>query len=246
MSGFLCCHTFRDPIAAVQFCLRTRDIQLASDSTLNTSHDIWLLIFTSVFFLHFLAGCAHVSRIRSLFSRCCLFIESVDGGENMTHLSNMNRMGVCSTTKISNISFGTAHSGTNYIYEKKKSTTVYSKNYNHRSNEVPSVAFCVCASQALNPNPWINVLWLLACTSCSFALAHPIIFANHFSPYHKKVGRVVLHWSLSPLSLQPMLLMPLLQFLYRWSQFYAISSHIQHSCHFTTFIMATFTPFKAR
>lgn len=146
------------------------------------------------------------------FSRCCLFIESVDGGENMTHSSNMNRMGVCSTTKISNISFGTQNSGTNYIYEKKKSTTVYSKNYNHRSNEVPSVAFCVCASQALNPNPWINVLWLLACTSCSFALAHPIIFANHFSPYHKKMGRVVLHCCPPPLSLQPMLLMPLLQF----------------------------------
>lgn len=136
------------------------ELQLASDSALNTSHDIWLLIFTSTFswafslsyslFFWNCCSCPHVSRIRFNFFLLSL-IESVIV-EKTWHIwviwiewvfAAVVWHNHWSSSTIWYVLLHIINSASHQIRNKKKSTTLYSKNYNHRSNEVPSVAFCV-------------------------------------------------------------------------------------------------------
>lgn len=123
----------------------------------------------------------------------------------MTHLSNMNWMGVCNSTS-------------NVRMQARKSEYLIRKTMIIGQMECRLSRF-VCASQALNPNSWINVFSCWSLLFFCFILPHQIIFANHIFPANKY------HQPLALLSPKK-----------------SISSHIQHSCHFTALITP---PFKA-
>lgn len=154
-------------------------------------------IHLQVFFYHVLSS----SRIRSLsdsllfFSfRSVISIVSLSVMlKNMTHLSNMNWMGVCPVTEAVPMNaelerMKKKNGRTSSIFEKLQSSVKWS---------AVCRAFCVCASQALNPNSWINVFscWI-SCSVLTFFFffssfdAHKIIFTNHIFAHINRVNRV--------------------------------------------------------